>query len=71
MNAREKNDLSTTLATDGIKKKTDNSKIQCFRCKKLGHYSNQCDAVVTNKDTSSTLLMLGIKEGEFEETLIY
>jgi Zinc knuckle len=31
-----------TFATNGEKGKADKSKITCHRCKKLGHYANEC-----------------------------
>jgi hypothetical protein len=38
----EENEVRDLLALERPKRKKDNSKIMCFRCKELGHYADQC-----------------------------
>jgi hypothetical protein len=36
------NEVRDLLALERPKKKKDNSKVMCFKCKELGHYVSQC-----------------------------
>jgi hypothetical protein len=38
----EENEVRDLLALERPKRKKDNSKVMCFKCKELGHYANQC-----------------------------
>jgi hypothetical protein len=38
----EESELRGLLALERPKKKKDNSKVQCFKCKELGHYADKC-----------------------------
>jgi hypothetical protein len=38
----EENEVRDLLALERPKRKKDNSKIMCFKCKELGHYVSQC-----------------------------
>jgi hypothetical protein len=38
----EENEVKDLLALERPKRKKDNSKITCFKCKELGHYADQC-----------------------------
>jgi hypothetical protein len=38
----EENEVKDLLALERPKRKKDNSKIMCFKCKELGHYADQC-----------------------------
>jgi hypothetical protein len=38
----EENEVRDLLALERPKKKKDNSKVLCYKCKELGHYTNQC-----------------------------
>jgi cellular nucleic acid-binding protein len=38
----EENEVKDLLAQERPKRKKDNSKITCFKCKELGHYADQC-----------------------------
>jgi hypothetical protein len=38
----EENEVRELLALERPKRKKDNSKVMCFKCKELGHYANQC-----------------------------
>jgi hypothetical protein len=38
----EENEVKDLLALERPKRKKDNSKITCFKCKELGHYASQC-----------------------------
>jgi hypothetical protein len=38
----EENEVKDLLALERPKRKKDNSKIMCFKCKELGHYVSQC-----------------------------
>jgi hypothetical protein len=38
----EENEVRDLLALERPKRKKDNSKVMCFKCKELGHYASQC-----------------------------
>jgi hypothetical protein len=38
----KENEVRDLLALERPKRKKDNSKITCFKCKELGHYADQC-----------------------------
>jgi hypothetical protein len=38
----EENEVRDLLALERPKRKKDNSKVMCFKCKELGHYVNKC-----------------------------
>jgi len=51
----EANDGVAFATTDasGNKKKNKNKKVTCFKCKKQGHYANECEEVSDNYDEST------------------
>jgi hypothetical protein len=38
----EENEVRDLLALERPKRKKDNSKVMCFKCKELGHYVSKC-----------------------------
>jgi hypothetical protein len=38
----EEMEVRDLLALERPKKKKDNSKVLCYKCKELGHYADQC-----------------------------
>jgi hypothetical protein len=38
----EENEVRDLLALERPKRKKDNSKVMCFKCKELGHYASEC-----------------------------
>jgi hypothetical protein len=38
----EEKEVTDLLALEGPKRKKDNSKVLCFKCKELGHYLDKC-----------------------------
>jgi hypothetical protein len=38
----EENEVRDLPSLERPKKKKDNSKVMCYKCKELGHYANQC-----------------------------
>jgi hypothetical protein len=38
----EENEVRDLLALERPKRKKDNSKVLCYKCKELGHYADQC-----------------------------
>jgi hypothetical protein len=38
----DENEVRDLLALERPKRRKDNSKVMCFKCKELGHYASQC-----------------------------
>jgi hypothetical protein len=65
------NESGTALTTDGANAAagnavSDKSNIKCYRCKKMGHYSNEC-TIPDKRQTAEQMLMAGIEDGDYDD----
>jgi hypothetical protein len=51
----EENEVRDLLALERPKRKKDNSKKMCFKCKELGHYVSQCPKLHLEVDMQDSM----------------
>eukprot|EP00978_Attheya_sp_CCMP212_P000960 scaffold2009_cov64-Attheya_sp.AAC.1 len=64
------NERGTALTTNGEDTTVgnadkDKSRIRCYRCKKMGHYSNECSKPDL-RQSGEQMLMAGLEQGDFD-----